>query len=75
MICILGSTGKSYAFDPGSSERVAMSTFSEHKSAILCPVGAFADYMVWRLHHTDEPWPEFDRKESFYKTPLILGKD
>ena len=41
-------TGKTYEFDPGKSEKIALSSFTRHKSAELCPVGAFADYMVWR---------------------------
>lgn len=46
-----------------------------HKNPLVCPVGALAAYLFYRWHCSDEKFPSFNRRDDWYNTKLLLGKD
>ena len=46
-----------------------------HRDAELCPVGALALYLFWRFQCEGEPFPDMNRREDWYDTHLVNGKD
>ena len=55
--------------------RIEYGAFIRHKDAQVCPVGALAFYLFWRLEVMNEQFPDFSRRDTWYDTALINGKD
>ena len=45
-----------------------------HKDPIFCPVASLAMYFFWRFEMTNELSPNFNSRQSWYNTKLILGQ-
>ena len=45
-----------------------------HSVAVLCPIGSLAFYLLWRFDIAHEPLPDFNSRQTWYRTQLIPGR-
>ena len=55
-------------------ERTDYMGILHHKDPILCPITSLAMYFFWHFEMTNELPLNFNSKQSWYNTKLILGQ-
>ena len=70
-ICLVATFGQGKTF----KGRLEFMGAIRHRDARRCLLGALAQYLFFRFQCTDEGFPDFSTRESWYDTKVILGKD